>query len=317
MQTEILPWDQLDLDELARLTCEAREAGRGTAETAVPRTLEWLRERFAGLSRFAVLARSGGQLLGWCMLVAQNPAKVEVNPWQLGGHPLVAPGQDRDDVGARLLQGATEWARGEGFETLELCAARDLADTTAYEAQTSWYASLGFGVREDSVGFLWPVSSAEIARIVAPEGLDLWPVMEVDQDALYRCYYDALSAGQSRFFFAQSETERRAYFDTFGKTYGLHEDTSMALVQAGKIVGFAYTIPFDRHLHLDWIGIHPSVRRRGLGRFLLSLIMERAADEGFQTMGLSCDAGNSRAIALYRSLGWRLEDAETKYAVKL
>ena len=46
--------------------------------------------------------------------------------------------------------------------------------------------------------------------------------------------------------------------------------------------------------------------------------MERAAREGLQTMGLSCDAENTRAIALYRSLGWQQGgDAELKYAVKL
>ena len=47
------------------------------------------------------------------------------------------------------------------------------------------------------------------------------------------------------------------------------------------------------------------------------LLMERAVREGFQTMGLSCDAGNTRAIALYRSLGWQQEDAELKYAARL
>ena len=74
---------------------------------------------------------------------------------------------------------------------------------------------------------------------------------------------------------------------------------------------------FGEHLHLDWIGIHPDVRRRGVGRFLMLLLMERAVREGFQTMGLSCDAENTRAIALYRSLGWQQEDAELKYATKL
>lgn len=318
MRVSALEWPALDLEEIARLTHTAKEAARGAGQQkTVQSIVKWLREQFAELPRFAVLARSGQELVGWCMLVVQNEAKVEVNPWYLGGHPLVAPGQDREQVGALLLEAAIEWARAKGFETLELCVPRDLVDSAAHEARTAWYASLGFGVREESVGFLLPLSVAERTEPSAPEGIALLPVTGVDQDALYRCYHGALSAGQSRFFFDQSEAERRAYFDTFGKTYGLHADTSLALIQGGEIVGFSFTIPFDQHLHLDWIAIHPSARRRGLGRFLLSLIMARAAGEGFQTMGLSCDAGNAPAIALYRSLGWRLEDAETKYAVKL
>jgi ribosomal protein S18 acetylase RimI-like enzyme len=186
-----------------------------------------------------------------------------------------------------------------------------------YESFSDWYASFGFGVREESVGFFHRLSSLDLPALVVPEGAEAWPVTDVDQDELYRCYHDTISDGQSRFFFDQSETERRAYFDTFGKTYGLHEETSLALIQDGQIVGFSYTIPFGEHLHLDWIGIHPGARRRGVGRFLMLLLMERAVREGFQTMGLSCDAGNKRAIALYRSLGWRQEDAELKYAAKL
>jgi ribosomal protein S18 acetylase RimI-like enzyme len=146
--------------------------------------------------------------------------------------------------------------------------------------------------------------------------LDLHEIAHLTYDELYRCYHDTMTAGQSQFFFDQSETERRAYFGTFGKTYGQYEETSLVLVQNEQIIGFSYTIPFGEHLHLDWIGIHPDVRRRGLGRFLMLLLIKRATDAGFQTMGLSCDTGNTRAIALYRSLGWQQEDAEIKYAVK-
>jgi ribosomal protein S18 acetylase RimI-like enzyme len=68
---------------------------------------------------------------------------------------------------------------------------------------------------------------------------------------------------------------------------------------------------------MDWFGIHPDVRRRGLGRYLLQLIMGRAAGEGFQSMGLSCDVGNMPAISLYQSLGWQGGEAEIKYAAKI
>ena len=319
MQINTRQWHELDLHEIAQLTYAAKEAESQTSgEKAVERIVKWLREQFAELPRLAVLARSGERLVGWVMLVVQNPTKVEINPWYLGGHPLVAPDQDHQEVGSLLLQEAIVWARSEGFEVIELCIARDLtADPQVYESFSDWYASLGFRVREESVGFFHHLSSLDLPTLVAPEGIEIRLVTEVDQDELYRCYHATMTAGQSRFFFDQSETERRAYFDTFGKTYGCHEETSLVLVQDEHIVGFSYTIPFGEHLHLDWIGIHPDVRRRGLGRFLLLLLMERAASTGFQTMGLSCDAGNTRAIALYRSLSWQQEDAELKYAARL
>ncbi|MCP4416615.1 MAG: GNAT family N-acetyltransferase [Chloroflexi bacterium] len=318
MQISINQWHELDLHEIAHLTYAAKEADRQTDGEAVERIVKWLREQFAELPRLAVLARSEERLVGWMMLVVQNPSKVEINPWYLGGHPLVAPSQDRHEVGLLLLQKAIEWARNEGYEVIELCIARDLtADPQVYKSVNDWYTSLGFRVREESVGFFHQLSSLDLPTLVVPEGIEIRLVTEVDQDELYRCYHDTMTVGQSRFFFDQSETERRAYFDTFGKTYGRHEATSLVLVQNEQIVGFSYTIPFGKHLHLDWIGIHPDVRRRGLGRFLMLMLMERAVGGGFQTMGLNCDTRNTRAIALYRSLGWQQEDAELKYAAKL
>jgi ribosomal-protein-alanine N-acetyltransferase len=319
MQISIHPWYELDLHEIARLTHAAREAGRQADEEAIARVEQQLVRQFTDLPRFAVLARSGEQLVGWVMLVVHNPTKIEVNPWHLGGHPLVAPGQDWWAVGALLLQEAIAWARRGGFEAVELCVDQDLgADPSIYESYGAWYGGLGFHVREDSRGFFYRPCSLGLSGLATPEGIELRPVADVDQDELYRCYYDTLAASQAGLFLDQSEAERRAYFDMLGKTYGQHRETSLALILEGRIVGFCYTIPFGEHLHLDWIGIHPDLRRRGLGRFLLRLIMERAGRAGFRTMGLSCDVGNAPAIALYRSLGWQDGgDAEITYAANL
>ncbi|MGD9100451.1 MAG: GNAT family N-acetyltransferase [Anaerolineae bacterium] len=319
MQITTHEWKELDLHEVARLTCAAKGSGGQTSAEAVERMVERLDDHMAALPRYAVLARVGEQLVGWLMLVAQNPAKVEVNSWFLGGHPLVAPGQDRQAVGAPLLKQAIAWARQGGFEAVELGIERDLgADPQVYEAFNAWYASLGFGVREESLGFFRRLSSPELPAPVAPGDVELVAVTDVDQDELYDCYHAALADSQSGYFLDQGERERRAYFDTLGKTYGQHEGTSLALLQKGRIVGFSYTAPFGEHLFLDWIGIHPDVRRRGLGRFLLLTVMERAACDGFRSMGLGCNARNVRAIALYRGLGWEDGgDAEIKYAARL
>jgi ribosomal protein S18 acetylase RimI-like enzyme len=319
MKISIHQWGELDLHKIAHLTYAAKETnGQTNREEMVGRILEWLRVKFAELPRFAALARTGERLVGWVMLVVHNPTRVEVNPWYLGGHPLVAPDQDRRAVGSLLLREAIEWATNEGAEVIELCVARDLtANPQIYESVSDWYASLGFHIREENVGFSCRLSALDLPVVVTPQGFEVRPVTEVAQDELYRCYHDTMAAGQSRFFFDQSAAERRAYFDTLGKTYGRHEPTSLALIHRERIVGFSYTIPFDAHLFLDWMGIHPDVRREGLGRFLMQLLMARATREGFQTMGLSCDVGNTGAIALYRSLGWQEEDAEIKYAVKL
>jgi GNAT superfamily N-acetyltransferase len=318
MEIIIHQWSELNLHEVARLTHAAKEGGRQAADGPVPGIERRLQNLLVDLPRVAVLARSGQRLAGWAMLVVQNPTLVEVNPWWLGGHPLVAPAYDSQKVGALLLRAAVEWAGSEGFEVVELCTATVLTKGSQFRQPVDdWYASLGFRVREESVGFFCRLSSRDSPAPGVPGGTEIRPVTGVDQEELYRCYHETMSAGQSRFFFDQSETERRAYFDTFGVTYGRHEGTSLVLLRDGRIAAYSFTIPFGEHLHLDWIGVHPDVRRRGLGRFFVSLLMERAAAAGFKMMGLSCDTENSRAIALYRSLGWQPDDAVVKYAAKL
>jgi ribosomal-protein-alanine N-acetyltransferase len=65
------------------------------------------------------------------------------------------------------------------------------------------------------------------------------------------------------------------------------------------------------------MGIHPDFRRIGLGTVLLRLMMKTAAQQGARTMGLNCDAGNTRAIALYKKNGWQEAESEIKYVLKL
>ncbi len=319
MQITTHDWNELDLHEVARLTCAAQGNGGQTSDEAVKSMVKQLDDHFAALPRYAVLARSGEQAIGWLMLVVQNPAKVEVNSWFLGGHPLVAPGQDRREVGALLLKQAIVWAQEQGFEAVELGIERDLAaDPQVYEAFNDWYACVGFGVREESVGFFRRLSSPALPNLVALGGVELEPVAGVDQDELYDCYHAALADSQSGYFLDQGERERRAYFDTLGKTFDPHEETSLALLQNGRIAGFVYTIPFGEHLFLNWIGIRPDARRQGLGRFLLLTVIKRALRDGFRSIGLGCDARNAQAIALYRALGWQeAGDADIKYAAKL
>ena len=318
MEIKVCEWDELDLGKVARATYAVkRSALRSSGEEAVARIERWLLEEFAELPRYAILARSGEDLLGWLMLVVQDPTRVEINPWFLGGHPLGVPGNDRQHVGARLLEAAGSWARGEGFEILEFAIARPPGDDAqVYDGYSAWYGALGFAIRVENVGLICDLGHA--VDVTIPPGVELEHVLDVDQDELYRCYYDTFQAGQSHFVFDQSKQERRACFDTFGKTYCIHEATSLAVIRDGRIVGFSYVIPIsETHCHLDWMGIHPDTRRQGLGEFLMRLIMNRAARQGVKRMSLGCDIGNTRAIALYHKAGWQEDEWAIKYALKL
>lgn len=52
------------------------------------------------------------------------------------------------------------------------------------------------------------------------------------------------------------------------------------------------------------VWVTAEARGRGMGRTITTRLLERAADGGVRRVSLSVESGNSRAVALYRSLGF-------------
>ena len=65
------------------------------------------------------------------------------------------------------------------------------------------------------------LSRQSLVDIIVPPGLIIKPLHEAEVEALYPCYTAAFSAGDAQFFFAQSEAERRDFFDTLGREAAL------------------------------------------------------------------------------------------------
>ena len=61
-------------------------------------------------------------------------------------------------------------------------------------------------------------------------------------------------------------------------------------------------------------GVAPEYRRRGIGRQMLSLIVERLRAEGRRRIGLEVLPENTAAVALYRSCGFEITTTYGYYA---
>ena len=81
----------------------------------------------------------------------------------------------------------------------------------------------------------------------------------------------------------------------------------------GEILGYAYAGPFRprsayRYTLEDSIYVAPFVQHRGVGRLLLTALVERCTDLGYRQMiAVIGDSANLGSIGLHRNLGFRQE----------
>jgi ribosomal-protein-alanine N-acetyltransferase len=82
---------------------------------------------------------------------------------------------------------------------------------------------------------------------------------------------------------------------------------------SGQLSGYCIVSIAAGEAHLLNICIHPSLQRLGYGRQLLLTALGQARDAGVETIFLEVRPSNDIAIALYRSLGFRLIGRRPSY----
>lgn len=81
----------------------------------------------------------------------------------------------------------------------------------------------------------------------------------------------------------------------------------------GSLLAYMCAWTVADELHIGNVGVHPSLRRRGVGRFLMDETHAWARGRGAGFAHLEVRAGNAAAIALYESLGYRRVGVRRSY----
>lgn len=76
-------------------------------------------------------------------------------------------------------------------------------------------------------------------------------------------------------------------------------------VEDGRTVGYCSFWRIFDEVHLNNFAVHPSWRRRGVGRALLAHVLDEAARLGAPKATLEVRASNAPAIAMYEAGGFR------------
>ena len=75
--------------------------------------------------------------------------------------------------------------------------------------------------------------------------------------------------------------------------------------ESGRVVGYAIAWKVADELHIGNLAVVPVARRRGVGRAILTHLLEAAGDHGLLYATLEVRLSNAAAIALYERSGFR------------
>ena len=106
---------------------------------------------------------------------------------------------------------------------------------------------------------------------------------------------------------AVAEVER-----TLAGDYGpLLEDCSFVVHEGSRIVGASMVTLWEGDPFLTYVVVHPDMKRRGLGTFLMTTSGNALVTAGYSQLDLFVTEENEPAVTLYRKLGFQVVDRLT------
>lgn len=141
--------------------------------------------------------------------------------------------------------------------------------------------------------------------VVMPEGFDLRPFRPGVDEEVWLAVNNAAFAGHPENGSWTSDVlgdrERQAWFDPEGFLMAWHGD---------DLAGFCWTKLEGDVGEIYVIAVAPKYQGRSLGRALVVEGMRHMTRRGMDAVMLYVDASNTRALSLYRSLGFRLDHVD-------
>ena len=146
-----------------------------------------------------------------------------------------------------------------------------------------------------------------------PPAVTLRPMALGDVDGFRACIHAVMAERAYLAFLEPFPLEQSAMFVAANIARG---NPQIVADDAGRIVGWCdirrETIPVYTHEGLLGMGVSADYRGRGLGERLIRAALAAAEEAGFERISLSVYARNTRAVALYRKVGFVLEGTRVR-----
>ncbi|MHA2228026.1 MAG: GNAT family N-acetyltransferase [Candidatus Thorarchaeota archaeon] len=276
--TEIVTrkWEEIDFAELVRVTYLARtEDGLETPEVDLLEThMKGIQDRFP--LEVAFLALEEKKLIGWLGIERATSTMGELRRW----HPFVVPSERQNEIGNMLIAQCMNYAEKNGITRIEVGFDNvQKSSQQAFEIRKKLLERYGWKKLEEALYMACNPSELNLPDIKNPTGFELSPLTGSNHEDLFDSYLSAFLTGDAREIFDMNDNQRRDYFDKlFSRDRPLLEDASLVVTKESKIAGFILTRPRQEEAHVEVLGIHPSYRRRGLAKSMLTTAMHSESE---------------------------------------
>ncbi|MBA7482516.1 Mycothiol acetyltransferase [subsurface metagenome] len=311
IQTQMLN-DQLNVLELATLTCELWKITRPEINVSIEGIGNWMKNLDFDEVPIIVKAYKEEKLVGWILLFVHDSKRLEINTWALGGHPHILPDEpNRSPIARLLLTECINYAKRNDHTRIELCYEKK-DSTEQYPVDPSLYPQINL-LEEDEIVFMsLNLAEKNLSEVQFPGKIDSILLKDAGDSDLYSCFYDSFIQSGDRNFLSETDEERKEYFkEHFDKQDEIIDEASIVLVEGTKLIGFTLVKPTHGEDvgHLWIMGVIPEYRGQQLGSKLLQHAIVTLKNSGYKTMSLVVDSANEAAFKLYEKhhfvKGWK------------
>jgi GNAT superfamily N-acetyltransferase len=158
--------------------------------------------------------------------------------------------------------------------------------------------------------FVWmtcQIPTAPIQLTPLPNGLEIRPVQREQLPAIYAANEEV---------FSESHDSLESYETWLRKLGGPDLDTSLWVVawDGDEIAGHVISTSDEAGAHTPWVGIRRPWRRRGLGKALMTRMLQCCQQRGIQQTDIGTVAENpGKSLHLYESVGYQIVRRQPRY----
>jgi ribosomal protein S18 acetylase RimI-like enzyme len=252
-----------------------------------------------------LLAEVDGKVIGYTWLgwwEERNGTKLYLH---LG---WLVPEWRRKGIGRALLRWQEQRLRqiAQAQPTTKPCVFGGNADETQ-QGNRALLLSVGYTVAFTMVWMICQLPTEPIQLAPLPDGLEIRTVSRDQLPAIYAANEEV---------FAESYDSLESYDTWLRELGGPDPDTSLWVVawDGDQIVGHVISTSDEEGVHTPWVGVRRAFRRRGLGKALMTRMLQRCQQSGIQRADIGTRAENpGQSLHLYESVGYQVVRRMPRY----